>query len=149
MERLYAEALLWAFGFCDETRYNALLDELFMADSANDLYLQLEECCGDAADTLGRLSRCLEQPDTPFADDVFGRQLFAALRSVYVSCAATYDDLEDFGLRCHRLWCALPPDMADNEPFLTLVYADDPLNWGDEGEVRRLYEAAFAFYEEK
>ena len=143
MERLYAEALLWSQGFHGEERYTALLDELFLRDPANELYLQLEEC--SEAESLALLARWAAENED-FDADAFGAQLFAALESAYAQRAATYDDLEEFGRRCYQLWHLLPMQLMDNEPFLTLAYGDDPLDRGDEGGARKLYEAAFAFY---
>ena len=143
MERLYAEALLWSQGFHGEERYTALLDELFLRDPANELYLQLEEC--SEAESLALLARWAEENEE-FDADAFGAQLFAALETAYTQHAATYDDLEEFGRRCYQLWHLLPMQLMDNEPFLTLAYGDDPLDRGDEGGARKLYEAAFAFY---
>ena len=146
VERLYAEALLWSQGFHDEECYIALLDELFLKDPSNELYLQLEEC--SEAETLELLARwAAEKKD--FAADAFGTQLFAALEAAYAQRTATYDDLEEFGRRCYQLWHFLPMQLMDNEPFLTLAYGDDPLDRGDEGGARKLYEAAFAFYRQK
>ncbi|MBQ5799792.1 MAG: hypothetical protein IIW18_03695 [Oscillospiraceae bacterium] len=143
MERLYAEALLWSQGFHGEERYTALLDELFLRDPANELYLQLEEC--SEAESLALLARWAAENED-FDADAFGAQLFAALEAAYAQHAATYDDLEEFGRRCYQLWHLLPMQLMDNEPFLTLAYGDDPLDRGDEGGARKLYEAAFAFY---
>ena len=143
MERLYAEALLWSQGFHGEERYTALLDELFLEDPSNQLYLQLEEC--SETETLELLARWAEENED-FDADAFGTQLFAALEAAYAQHATTYDDLEEFGRRCYQLWHLLPMQLMDNEPFLTLAYGDDPLDRGDEGGARKLYEAAFAFY---
>ena len=61
VERLYAEALLWSQGFHDEERYTALLDELFLEDPSNQLYLRLEEC--SETETLELLARWAEEKE--------------------------------------------------------------------------------------
>ena len=76
--------------------------------------------------------------------DLFGKRLFAGLK-----CAYDIELLEisDFGIRCNKLWHMLPNAMIAVEPFHTLIYADDPLSWGDEEQTRKLYERAFVFYD--
>ncbi len=150
MEELYAEALLWFYGFHTNERYRAVLDEYFLRSTADiiekDICFQLEECSSNVLDTMGRLTRYREYEGSHFDADVFGKRLFSSLKASY---DADILDIEVFGKRCYALWHALPWEICEREPFHILSYADEPLSWGDEEQARMLYEKAFAFYDEK
>ena len=112
---------IWAFGLSDKNDYVSELDRLFLENPEDDLLLNI---------------------------DVFGKELFAALEKVY---RENRFPLAEFGSRCYELWRALPYHPYQYEhikPFDTLTYADDPLSYGDEGQSRDLYEAAFDYYKE-
>ena len=143
MEELYAELLLWYIGFHSSERYNALLDEKFLSDSENELYLELEEYSADILNSMGRFKRYWDYECSEFDRDLFGKQLFAGLKYTYDT---NRFEISDFGNRCCKLWHMLPGSIIETEPFHTLIYADDPLSWGDEVQTRELYESAFAYY---
>ena len=143
MEELYAELLLWYIGFHTSDRYRSILDEKFLNDSENDIYLDLEECSAILLDSMGRFKRYWDYECHEFNKDVFGTQLFKSLK-------VTYDenlfDISEFGKRCYKLWNMFPNSIDQIEPFHILSYADDPLSWGDEAQTRELYEKAFSYY---
>lgn len=143
MEELYAELLLWHIGFHSSKRYSTLLDEKFLRDPENKLYLELEECSSDIRDSMGRVKRYWDHESSGFDRDQFGKQLFEGLKSAY---DANRFEVSDFGARCCKLWHMLPSSILQIEPFHTLSYADEPLSWGDEAQTRKLYESAFAHY---
>lgn len=145
MEKLVALCYVWAFGLADKDDYVTELDRLFLENPEDDFLLVLEELGNDRAESWERLGRLVDSVDI----DLFGKELFAALEKVY---KADVFPLAEFGRRCYKLWCALPyrPFQYEHiEPFSTLTYADDPLSYGDEGQSRGLYEAAFDYYKEK
>lgn len=143
MEELYAELLLWYIGFHSLERYNALLDEKFLIDSENELYLELEKYSSDVLNSMGRFKRHWDYECSEFDRDLFGKQLFGGLKLAY---DAKRFEMSDFGNRCCKLWHMLPGSIVETEPFHTLIYADDPLSWGDEAQTRELYEKAFAYH---
>ena len=127
MEKLVALCYVWAFGLSGKNDYVSELDRLCLGDDRAAAWARL----GWLADRLNI--------------DIFGKELFAALEKVYKADAFP---LAEFGRRCYKLWCALPyhPYQYEHiEPFSTLTYADDPLSYGDEGQSRDLYEAAFDY----
>lgn len=146
MEELYAEMLLWFIGFHSADRYNSLLDEKFLSEPENALYFELEACSSNLSDTMGRFKRYLDYECPELDWDLFGKNLFSGLKVTY---DANIFGIEEFGNRCCRLWHMLPNCIDGAEPFHTLIYADDPMSWGDEGQARDLYERAFAFYTNK
>ena len=144
MEELYAELLLWYAGFHSSERYDALLDEKFLNNPENKLYLELEECSSNLLDSIGRFSRYWDDAHSEFDKDTFGKRLFSGLKATY---NANNFEILKFGNRCYKLWQMLPDNFYQTEPFHTLSYADDPLlSWGDEAQTRELYERAFSYY---
>ncbi len=145
MEVLFAELLLWYVGFHSSERYNALLDEQFLSDSENGLYLELEGYATNLLDSMGRFKRYWDYECSEFNRDLFGKQLFEGLKFSYDrNCY----ELSVFGNRCCKLWHMLPDSIKQIEPFHSLIYADEPLSWGDEMQTRELYEKAFQYYDE-
>lgn len=145
MEKLVALCYVWAFGLSDKDDYYAELDRLFLENPEDDFLLELEGLGDDRAAALERLGWLA---GSSLNIDIFGKELFAALEKVYNE---NRFPLDEFGRRCYKMWCALPYEPYNSEhiePFCTLVYADDPLSYGNEKQSRDLYEAAFNFYKE-
>ena len=143
MEELYAELLLWYIGFHTSDRYHSLLDKKFLQDSENEIYLELEECSYSLLDSMGRFKRYWDYECSEFDKDAFGKKLFKSLKLAY---DANDFEISEFGNRCCKLWHMLPNSIDQIEPFHTLIYADDPLSWGDVKQTRELYERAFSYY---
>lgn len=143
MEKLAALCCLWANGLGTKENYMAELDRLFLEDPGDDFLLELEGFGNDCARAWERLGWLA---GGSLNIDIFGKELFAALEKVYNE---NKFPLDEFGRRCFKMWCALPykPYRSECiEPFHTLTYAADPLSYGDEGQSRNLFEAAFDFY---
>lgn len=143
MEKLAALCCLWAFGLGTKEDYSEELDRLFLEDPESDFLLELEVLGSDCLAAWKRISPLVE---SSLNVDIFGKELLAALEKVYNE---NRFPLAEFGRRCYEMWCALPYKPYQYEciePFHTLTYADDPLSYGDEGQSRDLYEAAFNYY---
>ncbi len=144
LEKLYAEALLWCFGFKSGEEYQSLLNECFTRNSADDIFFQLEQCSSDLNDTMSIFFRFYEyDSNAPFNVDEFGMCLFDGLNQAYDS---NVFGIDVFGERCYALWNRLPSSLHQIEPFWTLSYADDCLSYNDESQTRKLYEDAFLYY---
>ena len=143
MEELYAELLLWYIGLQTSDKYNTLLDEKFLKNIENEVYLELEGCSSHLLNSMGRFKRYWDYECSEFNCDLFGKQLFEGLKLIYeMNCL----EISEYGKRCYKLWQMLPDSINQIEPFHTLLYADDPLSWGDETQTRELYERAFSYY---
>lgn len=142
MEKLAALCCLWAFGLSDKDDYAAELDRLFLESSEDDFLLELENLDGDYRAAWSQISPHIGSDVTI---DGFGKELFAALEKIYVE---NRFPLAEFGRICNALWRFLPSEFNTNEPFNSLIYADEPLSWGDEKQARELYQAAYDFYKE-
>ncbi len=142
MEKLTALCCLWAFGLSDKDDYVVELDRLFLENPENDLLLELEGLCGDYRAAWARISPLIGYTVNVYG---FGKELFAVLEKIYVE---NKFPLAEFGGICNALWRFLPGEFNTDEPFYSLIYADEPLSWGDEKQCRELYQAAFDFYKE-
>lgn len=142
MEGLYAEFLLWKYGFQPQEKYEQTLHERFLRDPAHRFLLKLEEHSTSIQHTGGCFARYWAYEHPGLDASVFGKALFSGLKRAYFSTAM---DIGQFARQCYSLWQDLPSEIDNLEPFLTLCYADDPLSWGDEVQTKALYEKAFAY----
>lgn len=133
MEKLAALCCLWAFGLSDKDDYAAELDRLFLEKPNDDFLLELENLGGDYRAAWVRISPLIGSDITV---DGFGKELFATLEKIYVE---NRFPLAEFGRVCNALWRFLPGELDTKEPFFSLIYADEPLFWGDEKQTRELF----------
>ena len=146
MERLYAYAYLWAWDLDREQVYRDMLDNMFMNSPENELLLELEGLVSSYKESFFRIKRYFDYENVNFDKGIFGKFLFEGLENVYVSNEIP---IKEFAKRTYEIWKMLPRDIVDEEPFIILSYADEPLSWGDEVQTRNLYEKAFSFYKDK
>lgn len=145
MERLAALCCLWRFGIGTKADYMIELNRLFLENSEDDFLLELEGLGDDSAAALTKLSPLVKGSSNV---DVFGKELLSGLEKFYSKNCNSLSSLEEFGKMCYGMWKSFPANI-DDQPFLTLAYADDPLSWGNEKQSRELYQAAFDYYKEK
>ncbi len=143
MERLICKSLLWKIGFPNREDYNKTLDEIFLANSNNDMLLELESCSSNCETTFDILQQYWKYECNDFSVDTFGKCLLEDLKTMYFS---NIFPIENYAKMCYALWQQLPSELNTIEPFHTLSYADDPLSWSDEKLTRKLYEELFEFY---
>ena len=137
MEKLAALCALCCCGLGNE--YPEELDRLFLENPDDDFLLELENLGGDCAAAWARISPYLMTADI----NEFGMVLLGRLEEIYRSDKIT---LREFGVRCGKLWSALPEKFDHKEPFVMLCYADEPLSWGDEEQSRELFQSMFDYY---
>ena len=140
MEFLYACCLLWALGFTAGESYANALHSSFRDRPESSTLFALEEAFPDAGRSLSLLEATCAAGGSGFSQAAFTKALFTGLRAVYTE---NHFALPIFGKKCYALWKALPSSLRDQEPFLTLSYAQDSLSWGDETAMRAHLEAAF------
>ena len=143
MERLICKSLLWKIGLTMGDDYNKTLDEMFLANSDNDMLLELESCSSDCDATFDILQRFWKYECNDFSVDTFGKCLLEDLIIIYFS---NIFSIEDYAKKCSSLWQHFPNEVNTIEPFHTLSYADEPLSWNDENQTQKLYEELFEFY---
>ena len=139
MEELLVYAILLSEELVTENEYNKRLDELFLNDPENDdlLYLEWE------TDIKKAIVYARTQIDHKSLDYIrFGKILMSKLKAFYENCP----DIKYFASRMYNLWESLPGSIQNIEPFWALSYADDPLSWGDEEQIRNIYEHMLNYY---
>ena len=139
MEELFAYSLLFCQGYDFWDLYEEKLDSLFLKYPDNEEYFYLEELKNQKVAALHIISKMSE---SPFDIERFGRTLMKQIGEIY-----TKSELTDFAPKMLSLWKTLPRCVYQEEPFLTLSYADDCLSYGDEKQCRNLYEQAIHYYD--
>lgn len=141
MEELLVYAILLYEELVTENEYNERLDELFLNNPENDVFLYLEWET-DIKKAIDYVRTHIEYENLDF--ERFGRILMSKLKMAYINCL----DIKCFARRMYNLWESLPGNIQDIEPFWTLCYADDPLSWGDEEQTRNIYERMLSYYKD-
>ncbi len=146
MERLISKAYIWQSGLSDGTDFNKLLNDKFLEDPNNELYLNLQFTSFDRQASYDILNRYREYSLKDFSIQKFGKYLLEDLKAIYKS---NIFGINEFATKCHTLWVQLANNISYEEPFYILSYADDPLSWNDEAQTRKIYEELFEFYNQK
>lgn len=141
IEGLYVYAFLLSVGLASKTEYGEYLDALFLDAPDNDLLLNLEWSFSDTKNSVITIFSYCKEHDINY--DVFGSYLCEKLSEAYKQ----HNEIKEFSKKSYRLWQLLPDKIQHIEPFWTLLYADDPLSWGDESQTRALYEKMFCYYD--
>lgn len=141
METLYAQCLLLTLGLAAGEAYADTLHRAYRARPESALLTGLEACFPDAGHSLSLLEDAAAEQGNGFFQAAFAKALFTGLQAVYTENSFS---LPHLGKKCYALWKALPPSLRDQEPFLTLSYAQDSLSWGDEAAMRAHLERAIA-----
>ena len=138
-EKLLACALLAFCGLADEENYRRQLDACFLRDPEDEnlLYLEWEPDIQKAAVHIRT-----HMTGARFDREEFGRLLMDRLWEIYESGP----DIRKFARKMYELWTILPENLRDREPFFSFCYADEPLDYGDEGQTRAILERALSFY---
>lgn len=141
MEQLIALALMQIGGFDVYTSYLSKLDLLFKENPNNDELLFLESLTSKK-DIIIHTVSLLDSVQIDRCS--FGIVLMSNLYNEYQNVET---EIKSFASKVYKLWCNLPQEIASEEPFCILNYADDPLSFGDEKQCRTLYEKAFHYYD--
>lgn len=141
METLYAQCLLWALGLATGEAYADTLHRAYRAQPESALLTGLEACTTDPGHSLSLLEAAAAAQGNAFSQAAFAKALFSGLQTVYTE---NHFELTHLGKKCYALWKALPTSLRNEEPFLTLSYAQDSLSWGDEATMWAHLERAIA-----
>jgi NTP pyrophosphohydrolases including oxidative damage repair enzymes len=120
--------------------YSGALDGLAAKHSDNRFLSGLEAISGakESADAI-----LAENGYPVVSPEDFGRVFIKLLRYVYEGM-----EISAFANKAYELWESLPDGIKNDEPFLTLNFAGDPLlSCGDETRTRQLCDKMFAYYD--
>lgn len=138
MEILLAYALLLCEGYDVWDEYSKELDELFLADPKNEMYLYLETTTDMKQAVMHILSA---ERKTPLDYETFGKALMKLIGDIYQT-----SDLHKLTKWLYSLWSKLPAEIDSKEPFSMFNYLDDVLEFNGEADCRRLLEEAIHYY---
>lgn len=139
MEDLFVYAILFSVGYDTWSEFSSTLDTLFLEDADNTNWLELEYMQPKEA-----ILHTLSLMNTYKINIViFGKSLMREISKIY----ADMSDLSKFSWKMYEVWNRLPASIAyGTEPFFTLAYAGDCLDYGDEKQCMELFEKAVNFY---
>ncbi len=142
MEEIYALAIMLSAGFPVEEEYRQALDEQFSKNDQDPdlLYLEFEP------DLKAAMLHVLSHFEAKISSHaVFGKGFMEKLKPFY-----TPDDLATFTKKLYGLWRLLPEDLAYENPFHIMCYADefaDTEVYYDLSQCRELCEKMLNFYD--
>ncbi len=139
MEELLVYAILFYEDIITEEQYQKELDKLFLKNPSDEMLLYLEWET-DIKKAIIFIRTHINYQD--LSHDIVGTVLMEQLRIYYYQC----QNIQKFANKMYSLWESLPGDMQNKQPFEVFCYIDDPLSWGEEKEVRFLYEQILNYY---
>ena len=139
MEELLAYAILLCQNIITEEMYQKKLNELFLKDIENEIFLKLEWET-DINKAIIYIRTHINYQNINYEE--FGKSLMKVLKKYYECCTS----IEQFSEKMYLLWESLPGRLQNEQPFFTLSYADDPLSWGDEKQTHSIYENMLNYY---
>jgi hypothetical protein len=139
VEKLLSFAILLNYELISHERYIEYLNEIFLHYPDNDFLLELQWCSSDTKKTIDIILEYTKNIKINYNE--FGKFLLVNLEAAYSEM-----DLCQFCAKSYQVWSMLPNIVANEQPFWTLSYADEPLSWGDEKQTRKLYEGMFKHY---
>lgn len=139
MEELLVYAILLYQNIITEEMYQKRLNELFLKDIENEIFLKLEWET-DINKAIIYIRTHINYQNINHEE--FGKSLMKVLKKYYECCTS----IEQFSEKMYLLWESLPGRLQNEQPFFTLSYADDPLSWGDEKQTRSIYENMLNYY---
>ena len=120
MEELLAYAILLCQNIITEEMYQKKLNELFLKDIENEIFLKLEWET-DINKAIIYIRTRINYQNINYEE--FGKSLMKVLKKYYECCTS----IEQFSEKMYLLWESLPGRLQNEQPFFTLSYADDPL----------------------
>ena len=152
-EELFVYAVFSNNGFDVEDEYNKLLDTLFLENPENEDYLELETFSGNMRKSVPYI---FTHSDTKSFDiEKFGKvfvdlfhRYYESVINEFCNCRNKSEQfaLEEFAELSYDIWNFLPEHIQMKEPFDILLYADEPLSYGNIEQSKELYQRIFDYY---
>ena len=142
IEELCVSFILLEAELITEKYYREQLDSLFLHDLENELILNLEFAYSNLDEVQTLISEYFFKEKNNFDYEIFGKILLEEMSKVYKQGLL---NINVFCEGAYRLWCLLPEEISDKEPFLWLVTAGDCLSYGDEFGERERFDKIFSY----
>ena len=118
MEELLVYAILLYQNIITEEMYQKRLNELFLKDIENEIFLKLEWET-DINKAIIYIRTHINYQNINYEE--FGKSLMKVLKKYYECCTS----IEQFSEKMYLLWESLPERLQNEQPFFTLSYADE------------------------
>ncbi|MGN0598491.1 MAG: hypothetical protein ACI4JK_01245 [Oscillospiraceae bacterium] len=135
-----AYAYLLENGFDIERLYENKLNELYISDPNDSNFFELEIISGDIKASICYIKEHIDYPTINVSK--FGKELMKLLKPIYYSLS-----IDSFGELMYSLSESLAGNLQDEEPFIKLCYADNPLLWEDKNTARKKFEEMLSYYD--
>ena len=139
MVKLYAFALLMISGFDIKLEYEKYLDKQFICNPDNYILLDLEFISNDIDKTSSYIKETIDYNIIDY--NQLAKEVVKNMKICYETMA-----FNDFISKTYLLWQSLPYELAHNEPFYELRFADDPYSYGVNVESKQIIEDILDFY---
>lgn len=139
MEELFICGIFADLNPTAENLYQKKLDALFLENPDNNTLLELELLSGNISESIIYITNHVYS-DT----ELFKRNLAVYLEKLYNEM-----DIETFSKICYKIWLRLPENIAKDEYFFILNYADDFVSIGFENQAVKSFEKLFSHYNKR
>ena len=142
IENLMAQSLLLNAGLISKEELIQVIDSDLIETPDSEILIDLEWCLSDVQKIISVIWQYVADHKVDYT--IMGRVLLAKLKAEYSKKEL---DLYEFASKLNEIWSMLPESIQLIEPFWSMIYADEPLSWGDKKQTRKLYEKMFLFYD--
>jgi len=129
--------------YVDIEHYKEWLNEVFMNDDQNEIFLDLQICTEDIDETLSTLNIYLFNKLKSLDYQKIGEMIVSELMIRYTE---NPNSLKDLTRKLYEIWVLLPEDISSKEPFIKMNSIDDPWSWNDEKLVIKNVKWLFDYY---
>ncbi|MCM1506691.1 MAG: hypothetical protein NC177_06105 [Ruminococcus flavefaciens] len=140
MEKLFICGIFADLNPTAEKLYQKKLDSLFLENPDDNTLLELELLSGNISESIIYI--------TNHADfRKINNKLYKKYLAEYLEKLYHKMDIKTFSGLCYKIWLRLPENVAEDEYFITLNYADDYVSIGFEKQAVKSFENLFSHYE--
>lgn len=140
MEDLIIYGIFSDLNLKSENLYQKKLDKLFIENPDNPDLLELELLSGNISESIIYITNHINSSNIRI--ELFKKNLAEYLEKLYSEM-----DIKTFSEICYKIWSRLPENIAYDEYFILLNYADDYVSVGFENVAEKNFENLFSHYE--
>ena len=146
-EKLYFYYISLKTNFISHDDYKIWLHKNFLIDETeNNIVFELEWCSENIDKTVDTLYSYLYDKISFLDFQFIGKLIINELRKKYNENPGC---LRETTYKLYQIWCLLPRNIAEKEPFLTFNSIDDSWAWNGKEQVEEKMKYLFSFYEDE
>lgn len=145
-EELYFYYISLKTKFVSLDDYKIWLNHVFLTvETQNNILYELEWCSEDLDKTVDILYSYLYDKICFLNFQSIGRLIINELRKKYNN---NLNYLRETTYKLYKIWCLLPSNIAEREPFLTFNSIDDSWVWNGKEQIEEKMNYLFSFYDD-